>query len=155
MAIYIYIYMGIYTYIYELTYRIRGWQERLEQHFEHDRKCWYLVDETPRLRPLTKQLLQRHVGLWSRKIKFKGGAKVVRCAFTENGNSISISIIWSISEQVTVDTSPHSKLSYKPLIVPLVGCWNFTSWQHLRSCQDMYRLMTAPTHSDFIVLPDW
>ena len=37
----------------------------------------------------------------------------------------------------------------------LVGCWRFTSRQHLRSYQDGYWLVTVCTHSDFIVLPYW
>ena len=36
--------------------------------------------------------------------------------------------------------------------VGLVGL-NFTSLEHLRSYQDVYRLMTMRTHGDFIVLP--
>ena len=37
----------------------------------------------------------------------------------------------------------------------LVGCWKFTSWQHLRSYQDGHWLVTVRTHGGFIVLPNW
>ena len=35
------------------------------------------------------------------------------------------------------------------------GFWSLASWQHIRSCQDGYRLVAARTHSDIIVLPHW
>ena len=35
----------------------------------------------------------------------------------------------------------------------LIGCLSFTSWQYLRSYQDGYRLVIAPTYDDFTVLP--
>ena len=34
----------------------------------------------------------------------------------------------------------------------VVFCWNFTSWQHLRSYHDRYQLVTVHTHGDFTVL---
>ena len=36
-----------------------------------------------------------------------------------------------------------------------VGCWGFTSWQHQRSHQDGYWLVTVRALGDFIVLPHW
>ena len=35
----------------------------------------------------------------------------------------------------------------------LVGCWGFTSLQHLRSYQDRCRLVTVSNDDDFTVLP--
>ena len=37
----------------------------------------------------------------------------------------------------------------------LVGFWCFTSFQHLWSYQDRYRLVTVHTHGNIIVLPTW
>ena len=37
----------------------------------------------------------------------------------------------------------------------LVGCWSFTSWQHLKLYQDRYRLVLVHTHGVFIVLAHW
>ena len=37
----------------------------------------------------------------------------------------------------------------------LVGCWSFTSWQHLSSYQDGFRLVAVHTHGNLIVLPHW
>ena len=36
--------------------------------------------------------------------------------------------------------------------VCVVGCWGFMSLQHLRSYQDVYRLVTVRGYSDFLVL---
>ena len=33
--------------------------------------------------------------------------------------------------------------------------WMFSSWQHLRSYKDGYRLATIHDHGDFMVLPHW
>ena len=35
------------------------------------------------------------------------------------------------------------------------GYWSFMFWQHLRSYQDRYCLVTVHTYGDFIVLPNW
>ena len=40
-------------------------------------------------------------------------------------------------------------------LMPWFVCCCFTSWQHLRSHQDRYRLVIVHTHGDFIVLPHW
>ena len=37
----------------------------------------------------------------------------------------------------------------------LVGCWSFTSLQHLRSCVDRCRFAIVYTLGEFIVLPQW
>ena len=37
----------------------------------------------------------------------------------------------------------------------LVVCWNFTSWQHLRSYQEKHLLATVHTHGNLIMLPHW
>ena len=39
--------------------------------------------------------------------------------------------------------------------IRLVSCWSFVSWQHGRSYQDWYQLVTVHIHGDFIVLPHW
>ena len=52
-----------------------------------------------------------------------------------------------------------------PLLLPVptsygpgnrfVSCWSFTSWQHLGSYPDGYRVVTVHTHGNFIVLSHW
>ena len=37
----------------------------------------------------------------------------------------------------------------------MIGCWSFTSWQHLRSYKNRYRPVTVCTHGDFIVQSYW
>ena len=50
-------------------------------------------------------------------------------------------VVWSLlcSEYPTSTYPPPSGLK-------LVGCWGFISWQHLRSYQDGYWLVTVSTH---------
>ena len=51
----------------------------------------------------------------------------------------------------------HAPLGKSPLrqnrcLRILVRCWSFRSWQHLRSYQDGFRLVTVHTYGDFKVL---
>ena len=45
---------------------------------------------------------------------------------------------------------PEYSIFRSQVIGNLVGYWNFTSWQHLRSYQDGYSPVTMCTHDDFI-----
>ena len=48
----------------------------------------------------------------------------------------------------------HAVISFYMFLVKWFSAyWSFTSWQHLRSFNDGYRLVTVCTQCDFIVLP--
>ena len=52
-------------------------------------------------------------------------------------------------------SDPCFKHTYWRMAVCLIVCSRCLSYQHLRSYQDGYRLVTARTHDDFIILPHW
>ena len=60
-------------------------------------------------------------------------------------DSVSLSDRWRRMSYVCSDT-------HRPW---LDGCCSFRSWQHLRSYEVGYRLVTVRSHGDFTVLPYW